>query len=68
MRTPEENIQLAELLFPDVKTIPSEVEAKYPKRDLKEEETVLRFAPSPTVFLHIGSVYASIVNRVLVNS
>ncbi len=67
MRTPEENIQLANILFPEVKEIPEDIEKKYPIRNLKEGEMVLRFAPSPTGFLHIGSVYMSLVGRTLVN-
>jgi len=67
MRTPEENIQLANILFPEVKETPEDIEKKYPKRDLKEAEMVLRFAPSPTGFLHIGSVYMSLIGRTLVN-
>jgi glutamyl-tRNA synthetase len=65
MRTPEENIQLANMLFPEVKETPADVEAKYPKRNLKEGEMVLRFAPSPTGFLHIGTVYMGMINTIL---
>jgi len=65
MRTPEENIQLANILFPEVKETPEDIEKKYTKRSLKEGEMVLRFAPSPTGFLHIGTVYMGMINAIL---
>jgi len=65
MRTPEENIQLANILFPEVKETPEDVEKRYPKRNLKEGEMVLRFAPSPTGFLHIGTVYMGMINAIM---
>ena len=55
MRTKEDNIRLANLLFPDVKDTPEDVFKKYPKRNTKG--MVLRFAPSPTGFIHIGNIY-----------
>ena len=65
MRTEQENIQIAQLLFPDVKESVEDILKKYPKRNLHEEELVLRFAPSPTGFLHIGNVYTSLVGYLL---
>lgn len=61
MRTKDENIQLADLLFPNVKESVEDVFKRYPKRELKDGAEVLRFAPSPTGFLHIGSVYSGLV-------
>jgi len=61
MRTKDENIQIANLLFPDVKDTVDDIFKKYPKRNLEEGAMVLRFAPSPTGFLHTGSVYTSMV-------
>lgn len=61
MRTKDENIQLADLLFPDVTESVEDIFKKYPKRELKDGAEVLRFAPSPTGFLHIGSVYSGLV-------
>ena len=48
---------LAELLFPDVKETPDEIEAKYPPRKLPEGAKVTRFAPSPTGFVHFGGLF-----------
>ena len=65
MRTTEDNVMLSQLLFPDVKETPQDVLSRYPKRELEEGAMVLRFAPSPTGFLHIGSVFTSLVGRSL---
>ena len=54
-------IDLADLIFPDVKETIEDLEKRYPKRDLKEGAEVLRFAPSPTGFLHTGSLFTSLV-------
>ena len=53
--------KLAELLFPDVKLTLDDLEKRYPKRNLKDGAIVTRFAPSPTGFLHIGSVFTCLV-------
>ena len=52
--------ELANLIFPEVKDR-EYYEEKYPKRDLKEGEMVVRFAPSPTGFVHIGGIYTSVI-------
>lgn len=41
----------------------AEIEKKYPPRNLKEEQAVTRIAPSPTGFMHIGSVYAALISE-----
>jgi glutamyl-tRNA synthetase len=65
MRTDSENKILSELLFPDAKESVEDVLKKYPNRDLNESQLVLRFAPSPTGFIHIGNVYTSLVGYIL---
>ncbi len=53
---------LANLIFPDAKEI-SYYEEKYKKRDLPEGAIVTRFAPSPTGFVHLGSLYQVVIAR-----
>ena len=53
---------LAELIFKDVTLTVEDLEKRYPKRDLKEGAMVTRFAPSPTGFLHTGSLFTSLVS------
>ena len=52
---------LAELLFPNIKTTPADMEEKYPARNLPEGAKVTRFAPSPTGFVHFGGLFPSTV-------
>ena len=52
---------LAELIFPDVKETVKDLEKRYPVRDLPEGAYVTRFAPSPTGFLHTGSLFTAMV-------
>lgn len=53
---------LANLIFPDVKDY-TYYEEKYTKRDLPEGAQVLRYAPSPTGFVHIGGLYQSLIAK-----
>ncbi|MDD4381911.1 MAG: glutamate--tRNA ligase [Candidatus Dojkabacteria bacterium] len=65
MRNKEECSILADILFPDVVQTPEDMFNKYPKRNLNDDSMVLRFAPSPTGFLHIGTVYTGMICTIL---
>ncbi len=54
-------IDLANLIFPDITTTVEELEKRYPCRNLKEGANVTRFAPSPTGFLHTGSLFTAMI-------
>ena len=51
--------ELANIMFPDVHDTVEDMEKKYPERNLPEGAEVTRFAPSPTGFVHMGSLLSS---------
>ncbi len=62
------NEMMAELLLPDITKTPDYYEELYPARTLKEGARVTRIAPSPTGYLHIGTLFTSLVNRIAATS
>ncbi len=54
---------LAELIFPNIKLTIADLEKKYPSRNLPKDAMVTRFAPSPTGFLHTGSLFTSLISQ-----
>lgn len=54
---------MADLIYPNIKKTPDDYEKIYPKRNLKEGAVVSRFAPSPTGFVHMGSLLTTLIER-----
>ncbi|MFN8528128.1 MAG: glutamate--tRNA ligase family protein [Anaerolineae bacterium] len=54
-------VALAQLLYPHIDKTPQDWLQKFPSRQLPQGAYVTRYAPSPTGFVHIGSIYASLV-------
>lgn len=54
--------ELADLLFPNVTETPEDCEQRYPARQLPEGARVVRIAPSPTGYLHLGVLFTATVN------
>ena len=57
--TEKERLELSELLFPNIKKTREDYEKIYPERNLPKGAMVTRFAPSPTGFVHMGSLFVA---------
>ena len=53
--------ELAQIIFPDVTETVYDLEKRYSSRNLLATQQVSRFAPSPTGFLHTGSLFTSML-------
>ena len=60
--TEKERLELAKLLFPNLEHDRDYYENKYPERNLPEGAMVTRFGPSPTGFVHMGSLFGSFID------
>ncbi len=54
--------KIIELLFPEKLPSIESIEGKYPARTLDPGAMVTRIAPSPTGFMHLGTVYTALIN------
>ncbi len=57
------NKDLADLIFPNITKTIEDYERVYPKRNLPDTAVVTRFAPSPTGFVHMGSLLAAFIEK-----
>jgi len=55
--------EIIDLVFPNPLPTPEELEAKYPPRNLPEGAEVTRIAPSPTGFMHVGTLYGALIDE-----
>lgn len=55
--------KIADLIFGNELKTPDYYEALYPQRPLAEGQRVTRLAPSPTGYLHFGTLFTCLVNR-----
>ena len=60
--------KMAELLLPCVTKTTDYFENLYPERNLADGARVTRVAPSPTGYLHLGTLFAALVNRITATS
>ena len=60
--------RMAELLLGHIDKTPEFYEDKYPARNLPEGARVVRIAPSPTGYLHLGTLFMALVNRITADS
>lgn len=58
----DSHAELAALLFPHIDKTPEDYFRQYPPRSLPAGAQVTRFAPSPTGFVHIGSLMTTLVD------
>jgi len=65
--TDKDRIELAELLFPNIKNSRDYYEKKYPERDLADGAMVTRYGPSPTGSVHLGNLLSAFADMVYAN-
>jgi glutamyl-tRNA synthetase len=63
MKNTELKSEIIKRLFPEELPEIAEIEKKYPPRNLKEGLMVTRIAPSPTGFMHVGSLYTALISE-----
>ena len=57
-----DSLKIANLIFPNTKYTVEEIEKRYKKRNLNENQVVSRYAPSPTGYMHIGNSFQMFIS------
>ncbi len=60
--------KIANAMFPNITKTPADYEEQFPQRQLADGARVTRIAPSPTGYLHLGTFFTSMVNRMTADS
>lgn len=60
--SPTLSAQTIDRLFPVTRTV-EDIERQYPSRGLSSDAEVTRVGPSPTGFMHIGTVYVALISK-----
>lgn len=60
----EEKVELANILFPNVKHDREYYEQLYPERNLEKNAMVTRYGPSPTGSVHLGNLFSAFCDMV----
>ncbi|MBR0385649.1 MAG: glutamate--tRNA ligase [Erysipelotrichaceae bacterium] len=55
--------RIADLIYPDLQHDTDYYEKLFPERDLPEGAEVMRMAPSPTGFIHLGNLYGALADE-----
>jgi len=63
MEESENKRKIIKILFPQPLPTPEDLEKKYPARKLIDGTMITRIAPSPTGFMHIGSLYTALISE-----
>src|SRR5258708_3073234 len=61
----EQSAIVANALFPTIQQKPEDILLQFPPREISNGAWISRFAPSPTGFIHIGSILTALINRMI---
>ena len=61
----DKNVELANLIYPNITKTIEDYEKMYPERDLDDGVKVTRVAPSPTGYMHLGTFFQALINYML---